>query len=59
MQVWMILEFAFALAATISCIALILGELHLIERVEKEQWLNQLKERVEAIPRPSSYGFRK
>ena len=46
MQPWAILEFALALAAAIGCIALIIGQLHIIARIEEQQWLNQLKESV-------------
>ena len=44
MQAWALLEFAFALATVIGCIALIIGELHMIERAEKEQEWKQLRE---------------
>ena len=49
MQPWVLLEFAFALAAMISCIALILSELHIIERAEEQKLWRQLKEKVASI----------
>ena len=49
MQPWAILQFAFALAIVIGSIALIIGELHMIERAEDQKLWKQLKERVEAI----------
>ena len=52
MQPWMILHFALALATTISCIALIIGQLHIIERAEEQQWLSELRQRLR-IPQRS------
>jgi hypothetical protein len=49
MQPWALLQFAFALAAVISCIALIIGELHVIERAEEQKLWRQLKEKVISI----------
>jgi len=49
MQPWALLEFAFALAAVISCIALIIGELHMIDRAEEQELWGQLRERITAI----------
>jgi len=49
MQPWALLEFAFALAAVISCIALIIGDLHMIERAEEQKLWRHLKERIIAI----------
>ena len=49
MQVWMILQFAFALATVIGCIALIIGELHIIERAEEQELWSQLKEKIATI----------
>ena len=46
MQPWAILEFALALAAVIGCIALIIGELHIIEKTENEEWLRKLRESI-------------
>jgi len=49
MQSWALLEFAFALATVIGCIALIIGKLHMIERVEMQQWLRQLRESAKIL----------
>ena len=49
MQPWALLEFAFALATVISCIALIIGKLHIIERAEEQELWRQLKEKVASI----------
>lgn len=46
---WAILQFAFALAITIGSIALILSELHMIERAEAQKLWQQLRERIETI----------
>jgi hypothetical protein len=46
MQLWALLEFAFALAVAISCFALIIGELHVIGRAEEQKLWRQLKEKV-------------
>jgi len=46
MELWAVLQFAFALAATISGIALILGEMHVIERAEEQEFWRELKEKV-------------
>jgi hypothetical protein len=50
MEAWMVLEFAFALATTIGCFALIISELHIIERAEEQEWLNELREKILRIP---------
>ena len=49
MQPWMLLQFALALAAAVSCFALIIGEMHVIERVEEQELWRQLEEKVEKI----------
>jgi len=49
MQPWALLQFAFALAVAISCFALIIGELHVIERAEEQESWTQLKEKVAKI----------
>jgi hypothetical protein len=46
MQAWMVLQFAFALATVISGIALIIGQLHMIERAEEQEWWRQTKEKI-------------
>jgi len=46
MQPWALLEFAFALAAVISCFALIISELHMVERAEEQKLWEQLEEKV-------------
>ena len=49
MQPWALLQFAFALAAVISCIALVIGELHMVERAEEQKLWRQLEEKVANI----------
>jgi len=49
METWAILQFAFALAAVISCIALIIGNLHMIEKAEEQKLWSQLREKIETI----------
>ena len=49
MQTWALLQFAFALAAVISCFALIIGELHMVERVEEQRLWEHLREKVANI----------
>lgn len=49
MQPWALLQFAFALAVVISCLALIIGELHIIDRAEEQELWRQLKEKVANI----------
>ncbi|HUW45404.1 MAG TPA: hypothetical protein VMW50_06380 [Dehalococcoidia bacterium] len=44
MELWKILELAFALAAVSGCIALIINRFHLIERAEDQEWRNYLIE---------------
>jgi hypothetical protein len=46
MEVWIALQFAFALAFTIGCIALVIGRLHIIERAEEQKWWNELKQKI-------------
>lgn len=46
MQLWTLLQFAFALATAASCFALIIGELHIIERAEGQELWKQLDEKV-------------
>ena len=49
MQPWALLQFAFALAAVISCFALIIGELHVFERAEEQKLWRHLREKVANI----------
>jgi hypothetical protein len=49
MQLWALLQFAFALATAVSCFALIIGELHIIERAEEQELWTQLEEKVAKI----------
>ena len=49
MELWAVLQFAFALVTAIACIALTVERLHIIERAEAQSWQRQLKERVTAI----------
>jgi len=46
MEAWAILEFAFVLVVAIGCFALIIGEQHTIERLETQEWLEQMKKRI-------------
>ena len=48
MEVWAILEFAFALVAVIACFALTIDKLHAAEKAEREAWLSELKKRIPA-----------
>jgi len=49
MQLWALLEFAFALAVVISAFALIISELHIIERAEEQELWRELKEKVASM----------
>lgn len=49
MQPWALLQFALVLAVVIGSIALIIGQLHMIERAEDEKLWTQLKARIAAI----------
>jgi len=49
MELWVILQFAFALVAVIACIALTLEGLNAIDRAEAQAWQRQLREKVTAI----------
>ena len=49
MELWVILQFSFALVTAIACIALILERLHAVDRLEAQSWQMQLKQRVAAI----------
>lgn len=46
MPSWASLQFALALATAISCFALVIGELHMVERAEKQEWWRQFKENI-------------
>ena len=48
MQLWAILQYAFALVVAIGCIALAMAEMHIIERAEEQAW-KQAQEQVEKI----------
>lgn len=50
MEAWQAWQLAFALATVISGLALIIGELHIIERAEQAAWIEQLKETIK-LPR--------
>jgi len=49
MGTWALLQFALALTVVIGSIALIIGQLHMIERAENRQLWRHLKETVAAI----------
>jgi hypothetical protein len=49
MQLWALLQFAFALAAVISGFALIIAKLHVIERAEEQELWKELTERIAII----------
>jgi len=40
---------AFGLATAISCIALIIGEMHIIERIEEQEWKEELRKSAETV----------
>lgn len=44
MQLWALLQFAFALATAIGCFAVILSKTHIIERAEEQEW-EELREK--------------
>ena len=46
MEAWMALQFAGALAAVISCLTLIIGKLHIIERAEEQKWWKEVTEKT-------------
>ncbi len=48
MQLWALLQFVFLLAVAISTFALIIGQLHVVEKAEEQEW-SQLKEKVTKI----------
>lgn len=50
MQAWMVLQFALALFAVISGLALIISELHMIERAEQQEWLTTLEQKTRQLP---------
>lgn len=43
---WAFLQFAFALAAVISCFALIIGELHMVERAEEQELWKEARQKI-------------
>ena len=46
---WAYLQFAFALAVAIGIIALIIAELHIVERAEEQNLWRQIKELKEKL----------
>lgn len=49
MEIWAALQFISALVAVVTSIAIILGQVHVIERAEAQKWLREFKEKVAAI----------
>lgn len=49
MQLWMVLQFAFALAVVIGIISLIIAKLHIIERAEDQKLWEQIKDLREKL----------
>lgn len=49
MQLWALLHFTFALAVTVSVFALIIGEMHMIERAERGELWRQAKKKIASI----------
>jgi hypothetical protein len=47
MQTWALLQFALALWVVISGLALIISQLHIIERSEQQEWLTKLKQSID------------
>lgn len=47
MEPWALLQFAFALATAVGGFALIISELHIMERAEEQKWRKELKEKIE------------
>lgn len=48
MQAWAALQFAGALAVAVSIFALIISQLHIIEKAEEQEW-QELQEKVASI----------
>lgn len=49
MPVWGFLYFAMALALTIGCLALIIEQLHMVQRAEQEAWIREQEKRIQLI----------
>jgi hypothetical protein len=49
MPIWGLLQFAMGLVVIISCLALIINKLNLIERAEVEAWKSQLQKARQKI----------
>lgn len=49
MEPWAVLQFAFVLSVAIGAFALILGELHVIERAEEQELWKEAREKIAAI----------
>ena len=49
MQIWAIWQFAMALAVVISCIALIIGQMHMIEKAEMAAWKRELRKKRQQL----------
>ena len=49
MQLWALLQFAFALTVAIGSLAIILGELHIIERAEERKLWDEMQQKVAQI----------
>ena len=49
MELWALLEIAFAIATAVGCFVLIIAEMHMSEKTEHQAWWGQLKEKVLAM----------
>ena len=47
MQAWGLLQIMFALALAASAIALIIGKMHMVERLEEQELWKRIREKLE------------
>lgn len=52
MQTWALLQFAGALAVIVSCIALIIGKLHIIERAGDQKLWEKSRQNIARMGQP-------
>jgi hypothetical protein len=46
MELWALLEIAFAIATAAGCFVLIIGEMHMSEKTEHQEWWGQLEAKI-------------
>ena len=49
MQAWGLLQFMFSLALAACGFALIIGKMHMIERLEEQELWKRIKEKIESL----------